>query len=560
MTDPLVRVAGSPRIWAGSLSAGVTAILVVFVASGNGSSVSGAQIDLVVWWDVARVSGLIAWALLGATVLGGLLVTTRFARGRGRTWIREVHEFGGVLAVAFTVIHLVSVLADAQLQIGLRELFVPFTRQSNPVAQGCGVLAFYLLTAVVVTSWVRALLPWRWWRRLHLLAFPLFGLACAHSILAGSDTTRPVLHWASLVVGEVILFLVVFRLLALYRAGSSALTQTNLPTTKTLPSIPRLHAGNVSSSTTQTGMRLLISQTTWEADNVLSLRLRSPDGSPLPNWEPGAHIELALPSGRRRHYSLCGDPDDTRSYRIAVLQVPVGRGGSVEIHNETRAGQLITVHGPWNYFPLVPSSAYLFIAGGIGITAVLAMAARVASTDSVWKLIYIGRSRTSMGFLDEVCALGSDRVDVIPSDERGRADVDAIIDATAPGTAVYCCGPDRLMRAVEERVSHRSDLTLHIERFTGSAATGGAPFQVELRRTGQIIEVPADQTVLQAIRAVVPTITTGCEQGICGSCRTVVLAGEPDHRDDLLSNTERAAGAMLLCVSRSHSDRLVLDL
>jgi ferredoxin len=156
--------------------------------------------------------------------------------------------------------------------------------------------------------------------------------------------------------------------------------------------------------------------------------------------------------------------------------------------------------------------------------------------------------------------VGSDRIDVIPSDERGRPDVDAIIAATTPGTGVYCCGPDRLMRAVEEGVSSRQDLTLHVERFTGIAATGGAPFHVELRRTGQIVEVPADQTVLQAIRAVVPTISAGCEQGLCGSCRTVVLAGKPDHRDDLLSNSERAAGAMLLSVSRSHSDRLVLNL
>jgi ferredoxin-NADP reductase/DMSO/TMAO reductase YedYZ heme-binding membrane subunit len=560
VTDPLVRVAGSPRLWVGALSAGVIAFLVAFMASGNGSSVSGTQIDLVMWWYVARASGLIAWALLGAAVLGGLLLTTRFTRGRSHTWIREVHEFGGVLAVAFTVIHLVSVLADTQLRIGVRELFVPFTRQGNPVAQGCGVLAFYLLTAVVVTSWARTLLPWRWWRRLHLLAFPLFGLACAHSILAGSDTTRPVLHWTSLVVGEVILFLVVFRLLPTYRAGSSAIAQTELPISPTPPLIPQPRTASPSPTTEQSGMQLLISQTTWEADNVLSLRLRSPDGAPLPDWEPGAHIELELPSGRRRHYSLCGDPDDAYSYRIAVLQVPVGRGGSVEIHNDTRAGQLITVQGPWNYFPLVPSPAYLFIAGGIGITAVLAMAARVASTGSEWKLVYIGRSRASMGFLDEVCALGSDRVDVIPSDERGRADVDAIIAAASPGTAVYCCGPDRLMCAVEEQVSHRSDLTLHVERFSGSVVSGGAAFHVELRRTGQIIEVPADQTVLQAIRDVVPAILTGCEQGICGSCRTVVLAGEPDHRDDLLSETERADGAMLLCVSRSYTDLLVLDL
>jgi ferredoxin-NADP reductase len=307
-------------------------------------------------------------------------------------------------------------------------------------------------------------------------------------------------------------------------------------------------------------MRLLIGQTTWEADNVLSLRLNSPDGKPLPRWEPGAHIELALPSGRRRQYSLCGDPDDTHSYRIAILQVPGGRGGSVEVHTDARAGQLIAVQGPRNHFPLVPSPAYLFIAGGIGITAMIAMVARVAAAGGEWKLVYAGRRRASMAFLDEIRALGPDRVEVMPADECGRPDLDAIIGAVPTGTAVYCCGPDRMLDAVQERVATRPDLRLHSEPFVGTAASGGAALYVELGRTGRIVNVPADRSVLQAIRDVTPAVSTGCEQGVCGACRTAVLAGEPDHRDRLLSSAERAAGAMLICVSRARSERLTLDL
>jgi ferredoxin-NADP reductase len=307
-------------------------------------------------------------------------------------------------------------------------------------------------------------------------------------------------------------------------------------------------------------MRLLIGQTTWEADNVLSLRLSSPDATPLPSWEPGAHIELALPSGRRRQYSLCGDPNDTNSYRIAILQVPSGHGGSVEVHTDARAGQLITVQGPRNHFPLLPSPAYLFIAGGIGITAMMAMAAQVAAAGGKWNLVYAGRRRASMAFLDEVRALGPDLVDVMPADERGRPDLNAIIGAAPPGAAVYCCGPDRMLRAVQERVAKRPDLCLHSEPFTGTAAGGGAALDVELRRTGRIINVPPDRSVLQAVRDVTPGISTGCEQGVCGACRTAVLAGEPDHRDQLLSSAERAAGAMLICVSRARSERLTLDL
>jgi ferredoxin-NADP reductase len=209
---------------------------------------------------------------------------------------------------------------------------------------------------------------------------------------------------------------------------------------------------------------------------------------------------------------------------------------------------------------LVPSPAYLFIAGGIGITAMLAMAARVASAGGEWKLVYTGRRRVSMAFIDEVQALGSDRVDVVPGDERGRPDLNAIIKVASPDTTVYCCGPDRLLHAVRERVTARPDLSLHSERFTGAASSGGDAFHVELRRTGRIIAVPADRTVLQTIRDVLPTVPSGCEQGICGACRTMVLAGEPDHRDELLSSAERAAGAMLICVSRARSERLILDL
>ncbi|MGB7797022.1 MAG: ferredoxin reductase family protein, partial [Pseudonocardiaceae bacterium] len=333
VADSLVRPASSSRIWAGGLSASAMLTLVAVMVWGDPPS-SRAQTDSTMWWDVARASGLMAWALLGASVAGGLLLATRLIRGRTRTWILGLHEFVGVLAVVFTAIHLASVFACAQLRIGLLQLLVPFTRSNNPVAQGCAVLALYLITAVVLTSWARALLSWRWWRRLHLLAFPLFGLACAHAVLAGTDITQPILRSTVDGVGVTLLFLAAFRL-ASRRAGKPAVVPAGPPElaipTPLAPQ-PQLADPASAHTTTGSGMRLLIGQTTWEADNVLSLRLSSPDGTPLPSWEPGAHIELALPSGRRRHYSLCGDPNDTRSYRIAILQVPSGRGGSVEVH------------------------------------------------------------------------------------------------------------------------------------------------------------------------------------------------------------------------------------
>jgi ferredoxin-NADP reductase/DMSO/TMAO reductase YedYZ heme-binding membrane subunit len=593
VADSLVRPADASRIWVVGFSAAAMLSLVALMAQGDDPRVGQGQADAV-WWYAARASGLLAWLLLSASVVAGLLSGTQLARGRRNSSAQTqgLHQFVGTLAVVFTAIHLASVLAADQLRIGLRELLVPFARPDNPVAQGAGVLAFYLLVAIALTSWLRALLSWRWWRSVHLLAFPLWGLASVHSMLAGSDSTNSIVDKAPSAVAVVILFLAVLRLLTARPAGQptgrrrhlrlagprhlrpagprhrqvtvpTGLGQTPSPapfgTPTPLGSQPQLATPAVVDPAVGAGMRLVIGQTTWEADNVLSVRLVSPDGVALPSWEPGAHIELVLPSGRRRQYSLCGDPNDTRSYRIAVLQLPAGRGGSMEVHASARVGQLMTVQGPRNHFPLVSSPAYLFIAGGIGITAVLAMAARVAAAGGKWNLVYAGRRRTSMAFLDEVRALGTDRVDVVPGDERGRPDLDAIIGAALPGTAVYCCGPDRMLHAVRERVAARPDLSLHVERFTGAASGGGA-FQVELNRTGRVIDVPADRTVLQAVRDVLPSVAYGCEQGLCGGCRTTVLAGEPDHRDELLGNADRAAGAMLICVSRARTERLLLDL
>jgi ferredoxin-NADP reductase/DMSO/TMAO reductase YedYZ heme-binding membrane subunit len=507
------------------------------------------------WLFVASASGLLAWALLSAAVLGGLLVSTRVARGSARQWTQGLHEFIGALAVVFTVIHIASVPADPQLGIGLRQLLIPFTRAGNPLAQGCGVLAAYLLTAVMLTSWARTLLPWRWWRQVHHLSFPLWALASMHTVLASTPTTRPTVRWASLALTATVLILLRIRLLP---TPTTPATVTHPPTTTSPPAPPD---PPVTPTTPDTGMQLLIDQTTWEADNVLSLRLHSPTNTPLPPWQPGAHIELALPSGRRRQYSLYGDPTDTQHYHIAVLRNPTGRGGSTEVHTDTRAGQLITIHGPRNHFPLQPANAYLLIAGGIGITAIMAMATHLATTTECdWKLIYTGRRRTSMAFLTQLPTLGPQHIQIHPTDERPKPDLAALITAATPGTAIYCCGPDRLLHAVHTLVTTRPDLTLHSERFTGTTPTHGTAFHVELHRSGLTIPIPPNRTILHTIRDLAPHIPTGCEQGICGNCRTTVLSGEPDHRDHLLTPTERTNGTMLICVSRARTPQLTLDL
>ncbi|MBT2423961.1 oxidoreductase [Streptomyces sp. ISL-22] len=292
-------------------------------------------------------------------------------------------------------------------------------------------------------------------------------------------------------------------------------------------------------------LRLLVTSREEVADGVVQLRL---EGHDLPRWEPGAHLDLVLPSGLVRQYSLCGDPEDTSSYTVATRLVPDGRGGSREVHEQVREGTELEVRGPRNRFPLVAAPSYVFVAGGIGITPILPML-RALPDGVEWRLLYGGRSRASMPFLEEVEKLGEDRVTVV----EGQPDLDAFLAEVPEGAAVYCCGPEGMLAAVEERFPR-----VHLERFTPRASQGGS-FEVELRRSGRTLTVPADSTVLAAVRAELPDTAYSCEQGFCGTCQQRVLEGEVDHRDELLTDAERA-DSMLICVSRARGDRLVLDM
>ncbi|WNF26691.1 PDR/VanB family oxidoreductase [Streptomyces sp. C11-1] len=323
-----------------------------------------------------------------------------------------------------------------------------------------------------------------------------------------------------------------------------------------LPALPEPVSGHSQRRST-TIRRLLITGRTVIAEDVVQLRL---EGSGLARWQPGAHLDLVLPSGLVRQYSLCGDPDDTVGYTVATRLMADGRGGSREVHEQLQEGLEIEVRGPRNRFPLTDAPAYVFVVGGIGITPVLPMLRSLAASGADWRLLYGGRSRASMPFLEEIEKLGGGRVTVVAQDEAGHPDVTAALTGLAPGTAVYCCGPEPLMEAVTAALPE--GCTLHLERF--SATTGGDPvdssaFEVELRRSGRTVPVAAGQSVLAAVRAELPHVPYSCEQGFCGTCQQRVLEGEVEHRDELLTDDERG-DSMLICVSRCRGERLVLDL
>lgn len=294
------------------------------------------------------------------------------------------------------------------------------------------------------------------------------------------------------------------------------------------------------------------------AAGVRELVLDRPDGVALPTWEPGAHIDLVLAPGLVRQYSLCGDPADRTSWRIAVLREPSGRGGSARVHDDVRPGDTVAVRGPRNNFRLRPAPGYLFVAGGIGITPLLPMVAAAAAARADWRLLYGGRRRASMAYVDELAPHGW-RVEIHPEDAHGLLDLDAAIAATPPESLVYCCGPEPLLRAIEQRCAAPR---LHVERFAPRPTDGAsAPFEVLLRRSGRRVRVDPGTSLLSALERAGVAVMPSCREGTCGSCETTVLAGRPDHRDSVLDETERHEGTtMLICVSRSLTETLELDL
>jgi cytochrome P450/ferredoxin-NADP reductase len=299
------------------------------------------------------------------------------------------------------------------------------------------------------------------------------------------------------------------------------------------------------------------------ADGVVALTLRQVSDSALPPWAPGAHVDLILDGVPTRQYSLCGDPADHHVWRLGILRDENGGGGSRFVHDRLRAGDTVRVRGPRNNFELADSPRYEFIAGGIGITPILPMIAAAGAAGADWHLLYGGRHRASMAFLPELARYG-DQVTVVPQDEMGLLDLDSWLGVPQPGTLVYCCGPEPLLAAVEERCRTWPARALHVERFSArplSAPVRTEGFDVELARSELRLTVPPERSILDVVEEAGVGVLSSCAEGTCGTCETAVLSGLPDHRDSVLTEDERAAGdCMMICVSRSCTARLVLDL
>jgi ferredoxin-NADP reductase len=308
---------------------------------------------------------------------------------------------------------------------------------------------------------------------------------------------------------------------------------------------------------------VVIAATASVSEGVVALTLHAADGGVLPAWTPGSHIDVVLPNGLTRQFSLCGPVEDRSQWRIGVLREPQSRGGSAFIHDEMSVGSAVRIRGPRNHFTLVDAQGYLFIGGGIGITPLLPMIAAVSARGASWRLVYGGRTRASMAFLDELRPYG-DPVTVHPQDELGFLPLNELLDQPREDTAVYCCGPGPLLDAVETGCANWPVGALHIERFAPKALDPDAvnyEFEIELAESGLTLTVPPDRSILQVIRDAGVTVIASCEEGTCGTCETGVLSGVPEHRDSVLRPDEQGTCEfMMICVSRAKTPNLVLEL
>ncbi|RKR76010.1 PDR/VanB family oxidoreductase [Frondihabitans australicus] len=289
------------------------------------------------------------------------------------------------------------------------------------------------------------------------------------------------------------------------------------------------------------------------------------DRAALPGWTAGSHIDVVLPDGEVRQYSLWGapSPGSAATWRIGVLLEPSGRGGSAWLHSSLHVGDTLTVAGPRNHFEFVPThgTRYELVAGGIGITPISSMAAAAKAAGVPYRLHYAGRSRETMALLDDLAQEHGDALVIHAAADGDRLDLPALFADMPPFTTTYCCGPARLLDAIEAAGRGRQVV---VERFTPrevGAPVLNEPFEVELAATGVTVTVPPSRSILDVAEEAGALVLSSCREGTCGTCETVVLSGEVDHRDSILTPDEQDANdVMYVCVSRSACPRLVLDL
>lgn len=312
-----------------------------------------------------------------------------------------------------------------------------------------------------------------------------------------------------------------------------------------------------------------ISERRVVGEDIVALAFRREDGEPFPAWTPGSHVDVFLGEDASggplsRQYSLWGPVEDRSVWRIGVLKDPKSRGGSQRVHDQLLDEVTVKVRGPRNHFPMEPAESYVFIAGGIGITPILPMVRQADRQGLPWKLYYLARNRKRLALLEEVSELPAQNVVLHCDEEQGMIDLADLTATLGTSDHVYACGPAPLLDALDRMSQESGRWTFHCERFAAAPVAPGRidlPFEVFLSKSGTSHQVPAGVSCLKVLREAGVDVDWSCSEGVCGTCETEVLEGEPEHRDSVLTVEERAANeTMMVCVSRARTARIVLNL
>lgn len=324
----------------------------------------------------------------------------------------------------------------------------------------------------------------------------------------------------------------------------------------------------MSSGKEKTTLNVRVRSVIYETDDILRFELTALDGGELPAFTAGAHIDVHVADGLTRQYSLCGDPADRRSYQIAVLNERQGRGGSKAVHETFRAGAVVTISTPRNHFPLVGGAKrHLLLAGGIGVTPMIAMIHALEAGGDDWEMHYCTRGPEKTAFIDRLkplIAAGKVRLHHDGGDPKKGLDIATALAKTGSGTHLYYCGPGGFMSAVAAASQHWPAGTVHFEYFAAPAdkpteTRENKPFQVRVKSTGATLDIPADKSIVAVLRENGHYVDTSCEDGYCGTCLTRYLSGEPEHRDSVLDEDDRGK-YVLICCARAKSAVLELDI
>lgn len=499
-----------------------------------------------IWWYITRASALIAWATLTLSVVWGVLLSTRVMRKIDNPgWLQDLHRYLGGLTVFMVLLHMVSLMLDGWLQFSWQEVLVPLATDYRPIASALGIISFYILIVVQLTSMVMNKLPRAFWKALHYLSYIALFLVAVHAGWAGSDVSTWWYRVLAIVLISVATIAAIVRIITRKQTKPKASQKAvSEPVTQAPAQPQRIH--------------MVVAQVQNIAERVLLIKLLPIGGGQLPVWHPGAHVTVYLPNGLERQYSLCGDPAERSSFEIAVLESPTSEGGSRWIHNELRPGMTLDVSAPRNHFELEPSNEYVFVAGGIGITPIKAMIESLPPQRK-WKLFYLGKNKKRMAFADQLAKQYPENVQIVTSSSRAKTfSLESELNATT--AQVYCCGPESLMEDLTRFVPSEQ---LHLERFTALQRTSDVPLkpvEVTCRKSHKTFTVPEEKSILDVMEENSIPVLGSCRKGVCGSCEVRVVEGKPVHLDSVMDDAEKdKMGVMYPCVSRCSTDTLVLD-